>query len=273
MELKEGTLRLHNALKIEKAADLLASYRQSLTPIKSLPAELRPTNELEGYLLQEQVNRLLSIPLGARVGYKIGCTTPVMQRFLGIPSPCAGEIFSRTTLKNSGRVPRDGFIKIGIECEIVVSIAETISPHDFSKKPFSPSDVIDSLMVGMEIVDDRYVRYQTLGIPTLIADNFFDCGCVLGDPVSRWHDIDLKSLLGTTSVNGVVVGSGRGSLIMKSPLNALQWFIQSMMKRGAVINQGEFVMLGSVVETKWLEAGDVAEVEIESLGSVSLKVE
>jgi 2-keto-4-pentenoate hydratase len=46
-----------------------------------------------------------------------------------------------------------------------------------------------------------------------------------------------------------------------------------MMKRGAVINQGEFVMLGSVVETKWLEAGDVAEVEIESLGSVSLRVE
>ena len=39
------------------------------------------------------------------------------------------------------------------------------------------------------------------------------------------------------------------------------------------INQGEFVMLGSVVETKWLEAGDVAEVEIESLGSVSLRVE
>jgi 2-keto-4-pentenoate hydratase/2-oxohepta-3-ene-1,7-dioic acid hydratase in catechol pathway len=32
-------------------------------------------------------------------------------------------------------------------------------------------------------------------------------------------------------------------------------------------------MLGSVVETKWLEAGDIAKVEIDSLGSVSLGVE
>ena len=46
-----------------------------------------------------------------------------------------------------------------------------------------------------------------------------------------------------------------------------------MMSRGLTVQKGQFVMLGSVVETKWLEAGDVAEVEIESLGSVSLTVE
>jgi 2-keto-4-pentenoate hydratase len=38
------------------------------------------------------------------------------------------------------------------------------------------------------------------------------------------------------------------------------------------LKQGEFVLLGSVVETKWLNAGDDARVEVESLGSVSLKV-
>jgi 2-keto-4-pentenoate hydratase len=32
------------------------------------------------------------------------------------------------------------------------------------------------------------------------------------------------------------------------------------------------VLLGSVVETKWLSAGDDARIEIDSLGSVSLKV-
>jgi 2-keto-4-pentenoate hydratase len=38
------------------------------------------------------------------------------------------------------------------------------------------------------------------------------------------------------------------------------------------LKQGEFVLLGSVVETKWLNAGDVARIEIESLGSAALKV-
>jgi 2-keto-4-pentenoate hydratase len=60
---------------------------------------------------------------------------------------------------------------------------------------------------------------------------------------------------------------------MGSPLNALRWFVKSMMSRGLTVQEGQFVMLGSVVETKWLEAGDFAEVEIDALGSVSLAVE
>jgi 2-keto-4-pentenoate hydratase len=60
---------------------------------------------------------------------------------------------------------------------------------------------------------------------------------------------------------------------MGSPLKALDWFIKSRISRGLSIKKGQFVMLGSVVETKWLDAGDIAEVEIDSLGSVSLGVE
>lgn len=60
---------------------------------------------------------------------------------------------------------------------------------------------------------------------------------------------------------------------MGSPLNALRWFVKSMMSRGLTVEEGQFVMLGSIVETKWLEAGDFAEVEIDALGSVSLAVE
>ena len=256
-----------------KAAKLLSEQRKHLIPIGPLSPDLRPNDESEGYLLQEYVNRLLNHPLGPVVGHKIGCTTSVMQRFLGIPTPCAGEIFSRTVLNGHGHVPRDGFNRVGIECEIVVSISETITLDSYLEVSFSSLNVIDTVMVGMEIVDDRYDDYASLGVPTLIADNFFDSGCVLGDAVHNWRQLDLNNLVGKTRVNGAVVGMGTGSLIMGSPIKALDWFIKSRLSRGLSIPKGQFVMLGSVVETKWLEAGDVAEVEMDSLGSVSLTVE
>ncbi|MDA1331637.1 MAG: fumarylacetoacetate hydrolase family protein [Proteobacteria bacterium] len=264
---------LKNSLSLAQAAVIVTSQRKSLMPIQALPQRLQPANEAEGYLLQGHVNRLLQRQLGPIVGHKIGCTTPVMQQFLGIPTPCAGEIFSRTVLTGHGRVPRNGFRRIGVECEIVVSISETLSPADYSEANFSPMDVIGSMMVGMEIVDDRYENYKALGVPTLIADNFFNSGCVLGDAVTRWDKLDLNNLSGVTRVNGVVLGEGRGALIMGAPLNALRWFVKCMMSRGLTLKKGQFVMLGSVVETKWLEAGDVAGVAIDSLGSVSLVVE
>jgi 2-keto-4-pentenoate hydratase len=259
--------------RLSQAALILVSQRKGLIPIQPLPHKLRPTNEAEGYVLQGFVNQLLQRDLGPIVGHKVGCTTPVMQEFLGILTPCAGEVFSRTVLTGHGMVPRNGFRRIGVECEIVVSISETLSPDDYSEEKFSPMDVIGSMMVGMEIVDDRYEHYGSLGVPTLIADNFFNSGCVLGDAFTCLDTLNFNDLSGVTRVNGVALGEGRGALIMGSPLNALRWFVKSMMSRGLTVEEGQFVMLGSIVETKWLEAGDFAEVEIDALGSVSLAVE
>ena len=39
------------------------------------------------------------------------------------------------------------------------------------------------------------------------------------------------------------------------------------------LKAGEFVMLGSVVETKWLNAGDQVRIEISGLGEVKLDIQ
>ena len=120
--------------RLSQAALILVSQRKGLIPIQPLPHKLRPTNEAEGYVLQGCVNQLLQRDLGPIVGYKIGCTTPVMQKFLGIPTPCAGEVFSRAVLAGHGTVPRNAFRCIGVECEIVVSFSETLSSSPFHPK-------------------------------------------------------------------------------------------------------------------------------------------
>jgi len=257
-----------------RAAQALVEQRLSLTPIEALPESLRPRDESEGYMLQREVNRLLvEAGLGHAAGHKIGCTTPVMQAFLGIPNPCAGEVLAKGVLHRSANVPRSGFVKPGVECEIAVELARDIYPQDapFTRESMVPA--VGGVMAAIEIVDDRYRDYRTLGVPTLIADDFFDCGCVLGEPITDWRRLDLPRLTGVTYVNGVEAGRGAGALVMEHPLEALAWLARSRAMRGSGLRKGAFVLLGSVVETKWLDAGDEVRVEVEELGSLSLKVD
>ncbi|HXF16243.1 MAG TPA: hypothetical protein VN496_04520, partial [Burkholderiales bacterium] len=66
-----------------QAATLLLDQRLSLQPITALPEGIRPQTEAEGYALQRVLNGLLTVAgMGDQVGHKIGCTTPVMQKFL-----------------------------------------------------------------------------------------------------------------------------------------------------------------------------------------------
>jgi 2-oxo-3-hexenedioate decarboxylase/2-keto-4-pentenoate hydratase len=55
---------------------------------------------------------------------------------------------------------------------------------------------------------------------------------------------------------------------MGHPLEALAWLANLRARLGLGLRAGEFVLLGSVVETRWVGAGDQVVVEIEGLGEV-----
>ena len=257
-----------------QAATLLLDQRLSLRPITDLPAPIRPQTEAEGYALQRVLNGLLTVAgMGKVVGHKIGCTTPVMQKFLGIPNPCGGAIFEKTVLHAAARVPWSGFVRLGVECEIAVELARDLAPGGVPVNREAAGAAVGAVMAAIELVDERYQNFRTLGVPTLIADDFFDSGCVLGERVRNWRNLDLGKLSGSTSVNGVEVGRGTGALVMGHPFEALAWLANARARYGLdALKAGEFVLLGSVVETKWLQAGDEVRVAIESLGEVTLSV-
>ena len=260
---------------IAQAARELLRQRLSLTPITELPADQVPATLTGGYALQQELNRqLVDAGMGEIVGHKIGCTTPVMQAFLGINQPCAGRIFGSTVMYRRGRVPHHGFVRIGMECEIAVRLQRDLPPR---AEPYSREDVapaVGEVMAAIELVDERYHDFRTLGVATLVADDFFNAGCVLGDPVRDWNALDLAGVTGRAWINGVEVGVGKGELVMRHPLNALAWLANAQHEHGMPgLKAGEFVMLGSVVETKWLNAGDRVRIAIDHLGEVTLDIE
>ena len=252
----------------QETAQVIAGYRLGRRPLPALDPATRPADERTAYAVQDALHPLLSGTLGPVVGHKIGCTTPVMQAFLRIPNPCAGGVFERTVHASPARVQHADFLHVGVECEIVVRLGRDLTP---AQAPFDRDAVagaVASCMAGMEIVDDRYVDYKSLDTPTLIADDFFDAGCVLGSAVSDWRGLDLSAATGRTRINGVEVGRGRGADVMGHPFAALAWLANNLAQRGQAIKAGQFVFTGSVVETKWVNRGDRVEMEIEGLGGI-----
>jgi 2-keto-4-pentenoate hydratase len=104
----------------------------------------------------------------------------------------------------------------------------------------------------------------------LIADDFFDAGCVIGAPLRDWRGIDIPALAGRTLINGVEAGRGAAREVMGHPFAALAWLANSLIERGLYLRRDEFVFTGSVVETRWVYAGDSVSVEIDRLGTTTL---
>jgi len=258
---------------IERAASLIRSARAGRVPLEPLPEECRPTDERDAYLVQAELNeQLTAAGAGLPAGHKIGCTTPVMQAYLGIPNPCAGEVFAGTVHRGSPVFRVAEHVRLGVECEVAVRLSADIDgSRGFGREVLSES--VEAVCASIEVVDDRYRDYHTIGTPTLIADDFFNAGDVLGAPVRDWRRLDLAGIAGRMLVNGREVGSGVGSDILGHPLEALAWLAGSLVDRGRHLRAGEFVTLGSLVTTNWVVAGDEVRIEIDGLGEASARFE
>lgn len=251
----------------KRAAELLCAARLRRTPIGPLPEDVRPADEADAYAIQDELHaQLAAAGWGAVSGHKIGCTTPVMQEYMGIDHPCSGGVFAPTVKRGSGDLEHAAFVRPGVECEVAVRLGADLPPE---RAPFdrpAAAAAVGSCMAAMEIVDDRFEDYTILGTPTLVADDFFGAGCVLGEEHEGLDPFRLADVRGTMLVNGVEVGSGTGADILGHPLEALVWLANSVAARGGGLRVGEFVLLGSIVRTQWVEPGDEVVILVEPLG-------
>jgi len=251
------------------AAKIIATARRGRAPLAALPPDMAPGDEAEGYRVQRALHALLLPQVGPLVGYKIGCTSPVMQRYLDIPHPCAGGVFAKGVHDSGASLRFGDYVRVGVECEIAVRLARHLAP---TEAPFTAEWVMEAIEAyhpAIEIVDDRYVEWETAGAPTLVADDFFAAGCVLGAPVSRSAAPDQLKVTGRAMINGKEVGRGTGADVLGHPHNALAWLANHLAAEGKGLHAGQIVLTGSLVKTVWLDAGDAVVMELDGLGTVA----
>src|SRR3981189_1602901 len=237
------------------AAEAIAAARRNRTPLHPLFGDSAPRTEAEGYRIADAVHGLLAADFGEMVGHKIGCTSAVMQQYLNIPHPCSGGVFAGGAHDSGASLRAKDFVRVGVECEIAVRLARDLMPLD---APFTADKVvqaIDAYHPAIEIVDDRYADWRVIGAPTLVADDFFAAGCVLGNPVSRAAAPDLLAVGGIAFSTGVEVGRGIGADVLGHPHAALAWLANHLAAGRKSLRAGQIVLTGGLVQTGWLNAG------------------
>ena len=261
--------------RIERAGAWLHEAHRGRQRFSSLPAELAPRDAGEAYAIQSEFVAMRAEALGPVAGYKIALTTPAMRAMVGLNDSIAGDMHEKTILRGPARVRADAYVRLIVEFEIGVELAEDLpaigAPYDRA----GVSRAVGALMPALELADDRNADYTNLAANALmlIADNAWNEGAVLGAPVRDWQKIDLAALRGVASINGAAVGEGHGRDVMGHPLDALAWIANNLASRGLGLWRGDVVITGSLVTSKFPKADDAVRFEAGALGAVELQVD
>ena len=250
-----------------KAAEIARLFREC-RQIAILPTELMPADLDEAYRIRQAFEDIETARgRGAVAGFKIGLTTPIMQKLCGVDEPCYGAIFAGEVHHGRAELATGNYCRLGIETEIAVRLGEDLPQGGDADRVAA---AVESCMAAIELLEDLRHDYKRLSAAAMVAGNVWNAGVVLGPPVTDWRRLDLARLTARLTINGREIGRGLGGDVMGNPLNALAWLANNRAATGMPLKRGMIVMTGSMVPIQFPEAGDHAVVEVEGLGTAEL---
>jgi 2-keto-4-pentenoate hydratase len=249
---------------------LLAEHHQGL-PFHPLRGEDRPATLAEAYEAQDALCRLLREDgAGEIAGYKIALTSKAMQEMVGVGQPLSGAVFSTRVHTSPCTLRHGDFQHLGVECELAVRLGGALPPDSRPHDRDSVTAAVEEILPAFELVEDRRADYTQLDAESLVADNAWNAGVVLGDPLTDWQSFDFIESRGALKINGKAHSEGKAGDALGHPLEALAWLASALNERGQQLEAGMIVMTGSIVRTVFPEAGDELRFSLDGCGEVGL---
>lgn len=206
------------------------------------------------YAIQDGlVRRYRADGRGDPAGWKIGLTSARMQAFCGLDHPLAGVILAGGICESPARASLADHGRLGLECEIALHIGRDLPPTTEPLSRAEAESLVAAVAPAFELIDDRGADYARLDVFSIIADNGWNAGAVLGEGLADWPD--LAACRGRLAVDGEVVEEGSGAEVLGHPLEALVWLAAHLGARGETLPAGSLVMTGSMIRTHFAAAG------------------
>lgn len=255
------------------AAEELLANRAAGRVAGPLPAAIAPRDAAEAAAVQRvMAERRAALPAG---GFKIGATGARMQAFLGIDHPCAGFMAAGDIHAAPATLAFGAFRAPQIECELAVRLARDLPPGPCSIE--AVRDAVGAVFAAIEIVENRYGPppvgdVKVVGLPTMIADQFYHAAAVIGAPPDDWQGIDLAAIEGRAEIDGTARNAGRGAELLGHPLRGLAWLAASPLAAAfGGLRAGQVVLLGSVIPSIALEGPCEVRIVFDALPEVRLR--
>ncbi len=161
--------------------------------------------------------------------------------------------------------------RLGLEFELAVRMGSTAGMRRQPYDAESIRDHVDAVMPAFELIDDRNADYDGFDAHSLIADNTWNAGVILGDAIPDWQSIDWTSQPVTLHYNGKIETAVTGDA-MGDPFVALAVVANNLVERRLSLKQGDIVITGSTIQTRFAAVGDHATYQIDGFPGVELSV-
>lgn len=247
------------------AARFIAEAHRTRSPYQNLPPEIAPQTVADAYAAQEALKELWTPVYGRLAGLKIATTTKVMQQLMGIDHPCGGMIYERRVHTSPAAIRLGDYMHVVIECELAVRIGRTLAKKSTPYTRDEARAAVKAVMPAFELIEDRNAVYKDCKALSLIADNAWNAGIVLGAPVEVAADLDLNGIRGRLET-----GSDTREGLTDDPMGALAWLANLAADRGRPLEAGMVVITGSLIPTLPIPAGERFVFEIAGIGKVEL---
>ncbi len=205
-------------------------------------------------------------------GYKIGLTTPRMQKLCGVTEPICGSILRNRILQSPATLRHAGYARLGVESEIAVRVGADIKDAVHSKTTPPLESLIDDVCAAFEIIEDSAADYTKLAAISMVADNSWNAGSVLGPSVRAAELKSLKDREGILYRDGAALDKGSSNDVAGDPLNVVLWLARHLQARARDLEPGQWVSTGSIVPTVFVKPGERYRFTVTGLPPIEVEI-
>ncbi len=234
----------------DKAARYIFQAHAGRAEYRNLPPDIAPRNVAEAYAAQAGLARLLEPREGKIAGLKIATTTKIMQQLMGIDHPCGGLIFERRVFRSPAQIRLDDHMHLVAEPYTAAGVKPAIA----------------AVMPAFELIEDRNADYKDAKALSMIADNCWNAGVVLGAETPFDAAVPLTGVHGSLEIDGRASGEGRTD----DPLGALAWVANLAIEQGRTLEPGMIVITGSIIPTFPVRPGNRVVFTLDGFGNAEL---
>ncbi|MFG2331250.1 2-keto-4-pentenoate hydratase [Streptomyces sp. NPDC048604] len=251
---------------LREAAGSLARAEAGRLPVRSLGERYPELGVADAYRIQ-LLNVHARLAAGARVvGHKVGLSSPVMQRMMGVHEPDYGHLLDDMALDPAVPVDTSRYCAPRIEVEVGFVLGA-----DLPGEECTVEDVLaatERVVPALELIDSRIADWR-IGIADTIADNASSAGFAVGEGRDP-RELDLTAVDAVLRQDGRPVASGRSDAVLGDPAVAVAWLARTVARFDVPLRKGHLVLPGSCTRAVDVVPGAGYTAEFGGLGSVSL---
>jgi 2-keto-4-pentenoate hydratase len=250
------------------ARDLLADLDARRPGGSFAPPEGLTTTR--AYALQRAVVRLREGRGERVIGYKVGCTSRVIQEQLGIREPIFGRIFDTGCFPAGARLSWSRFANLAVEGELAIRLS-----RDLPARPLAEDEYLEAIGSVFPVIElHHYVLPgDRPSASALIVANGMHAGLVLPEreapcpgTVPAVRELDVH-------VDDARVGSTADPWTMGGPAATLRWLSIRLDEWGERLAGGQVILTGSPLPLYAVRPVSRVAVEARPLGRTYAEID